>query len=161
MDFIITVINVILTIFSAVSAWNANKSYDKLKKVSIYSNTNIALLEIEKIEDVLIDLMKISNESEKRATNNRIKIKEEGEKIKKSLNTISNKLSSKDNKEIQKLLVYDGLNVEPYIDSFITGSILVDENFNIDDDFQKCQQSFKDIKNLLKDKLEGRQGCLK
>ena len=103
MDFIITVINVILTIFSAVSAWNANKSYDKLKKVSIYSNTNIALLEIEKIEDVLIDLMKISNESEKRATNNRIKIKEEGEKIKKSLNTISNKLSSKDNKEIQKL----------------------------------------------------------
>ena len=80
MDFIITMVNVILTIFSAVGAWNANKSYDKVKKVSIYSNTNIALLEMEKIEDVLIDLMKMANESERRATNNRIKIKEYGEK---------------------------------------------------------------------------------
>lgn len=46
------------------------------------------------------------------------------------------------------------IEVEKYIASFITGSILVDEKLVIDDNFNICQQKFYDMQLLIKKKLE-------
>ncbi len=59
-----------------------------------------------------------------------------------------------DYKKIQELLNTRELKVEEYIDSFITGEVLVDDKFVSDDKFSKCQNKFYEIQLLLKKKLE-------
>lgn len=58
--------------------------------------------------------------------------------------------------ETQKIIatLTEILKYEIYIDSFITGAVLIDEKLVIDDDFNKCQQAFCKIQLLIKRKLE-------
>ena len=56
--------------------------------------------------------------------------------------------------EIQNLLNTRELKVEEYIDSFITGEVLVDEKFVSDARFDEFQDRCHKVQLLLKKKLE-------
>lgn len=162
----LTFLSILCTIGSGIGAHRSIKYYKKSKQVIIYTNTNVALLEIEKIEDILIDMLGIANKSIRsssvdRGINYKNKVQENGEKIKKSINTIRKYMTSKDVEEIEMILNSEQMKVEQYIDSFITGSVLVDEEFVIDEKFNKCQEIFKSINLLVKKKLEEREENLK
>lgn len=81
-------------------------------------------------------------------------VSENGENIKNSINKIRESLPVEDSKEINQLLNSQQSKVEKYIDSFITGAVLVNESFVIDDDFNKCHEKFCEMQFLIKEKLE-------
>lgn len=99
-------------------------------------------------------MLKLGNGLRKRGTNYIREVSQNGESIKASINKIRESLTVEDFKEINDLLNSQQPKVDAYIDSFITGSVLVDENLIIDDDFNKCQQTFCDMQLLIKKKLE-------
>lgn len=153
LDFM-TIISIICTIASGIGAIKSNIYYKKSKQISIYANTNSAYIETKKIIDTLTEILKLVSEPMKRGKNYRNEVKANGEIIKKSISKIREDLTVEDNKEVNKLLNSKKLKVEIYIDSFITGSVLVDKESIIDDDFYKCQEIFRDLQLLIKGKLE-------
>ena len=48
LDTVLTIINVILTVVSAVGAWNSIKYFRKSKNLTIFAQTNKALVEVQK-----------------------------------------------------------------------------------------------------------------
>lgn len=99
-------------------------------------------------------MLKLANIKRKRGINYIKEVSKNGECIKTSINKIRECLPVEDFNEINVLLNEQQPKVEEYIDSFITGSVLIDEKFVIDDNFNKCQNVFCEIQLLLKKKLE-------
>ena len=153
-DYVITVVSVLCTIFSIIGAYKSVVYYKKSKQLTIYSNTNMAYIESQKIISTLTEMLKLSNNTRKRGTNYIREVSQNGEYIKTSINKIRESLTVDDCKEINELLNSQQIKVDVYINSFITGAVLVDEKFVIDDDFNKCQQAFCDMQLLIKRKLE-------
>lgn len=120
----------------------------------MYANTNVAFMETQKIMAAFPEILKLANNTRKRGTNYVKEVAKHGENIKKSINKIRESLPVEDCKEIQGLLNSRELKVKEYIDSFITGEVLVDEEIVIDDKFNKCQNKFCEMQLLLKKKLE-------
>lgn len=142
------------TIASGFGAWKSNIYYKKSKLLTLYANTNIAYIESQKIIATLTEMLKLGNIMRKRGTNYIKEVSSYGENIKISINRIRETMPVDDFREINELLNSQQPKVEAYIDSFITGSVLVDEEFVIDDDFNTCQQVFSEMQLLIKKKLE-------
>lgn len=142
------------TFVSIFGAYRSNAYYKKSKQLTLYANTNIAYIESQKIIATFPEILKLANHTRKRGTNYIKEVSEYGEKIKISINKIRENLSVKDFAEINEILNSQQPKVEKYIDSFITGEVLVDEKLIIDDNFNKCQQIFYKIQLLIKEKLE-------
>lgn len=153
-DYVITGVSVLCTIFSITGAYKSVVYYKKSKQLTIYSNTNMAYIESQKIISTLTEMLKLANNIRKRGTNYIREVSQNGECIKTSINKIRESLPVDDCKEINELLNSQQIKVDEYINSFITGAVLVDEKFVIDDDFNKCQQAFCDMQLLIKRKLE-------
>ncbi len=153
-DYLINGIVVLCTVFSIIGAYKANVYYKKSKQLTIYANTNTAYIESQKIIATLTEMLKLGSSLRKRGTNYIREVSQNGENIKTSLNKIRESLPVDDFKEINELLNSQQPKVEAYIDTFITGTVLVDEKLVIDDDFNKCQQTFCDMQLLIKKKLE-------
>lgn len=153
-DYTLIFISVGCTIFSIIGAYKSNAYYKKSKNLTLYANTNIAYIESQKIIATLTELLKLGNIKKKRGINYINDISNSGERIKNSINKIRESLAVEDYNEIKALLNNQQQKVEEYIDSFITGAVLVDEIFIIDDNFNMCQQTFCDIQLLIKKKFE-------
>lgn len=153
-DYLISGLGLVGTIFSLIGAYKANVYYKKSKQLTIYANTNIAFMESQKIIATLTEMLKLGNAFKKRGTNYVSEVSQNGESIKVSINKIRESLPVEDYREINDLLNSQQPKVEAYIDSFITGAVLVDEKLIVDDDFNKCQQTFCDMQLLIKKKLE-------
>ena len=153
-DYLLTAISAICTAFSIIGARKSNAYYKKSKQLTIYANTNIAYIESQKIISTLTEMLKLANSTKKRGTNYIKEVSQNGESIKISINKIRESLPVKDFKEVDELLNSQQPKIEAYIDSFITGAVLVDEKLIIDDDFNKCQQTFCNMQLLIKKKLE-------
>lgn len=153
-DYILTVISVLCTIFSIIGAYKSVAYYKKSKQLAIYANTNLAYIESQKIIASLTEMLKLASAKRTRGTNIVKEVSKHGESIKSSINKIRECLPVEDFYEIQGILDSQQLRIEMYIDSFITGSVLVDENFVIDDNFSKCQQKFCEMQLLIKKKIE-------
>lgn len=153
-DYVLTAISVGCTAFSIIGAYKSNAYYKKSKQVTIFANTNIAYIESQKIIATLTEMLKLANSARKRGTNYVKEVSQNGENIKISINKIRDSLPVEDFKEINDLLNSQQPKLERYIDSFITGAVLVDEKLVIDDDFNTCQQTFCNMQLLIKKKLE-------
>ena len=70
-------------------------------------------------------------------------------------------MSVEDFEEIKKILNSDELKVERYINSFISGSVLLNNELIIDSDFNLCQEKFYEMQTLIKKKLEDTEEKLK
>ena len=153
-DYLLIFISAICTLFSIRGACKSNAYYKKSKQLTIYANTNIAYIESQKIITTLTEMLKLGNRTKKRGINYIKEVSQNGENIKTSINKIRESLPVEDFNEIKKLLNLQQSKVEAYIDSFITGAVLVNEEFVIDDDFNMCQQAFCEMQLLIKKKLE-------
>lgn len=153
-DYVLTSVSILCTIFSIFGAHKSVAYYKKSKQLTIYANTNIAYIESQKIIATLTEMLKLANGTKKRGTNYIREVSQNGESIKTSINKIRECLSVDDYKDINELLNSQQIKVEIYIDSFITGAVLIDEKLVIDDDFNKCQQTFCNMQLLIKRKLE-------
>lgn len=150
----IAIINVVLTIVSGFGAWKSVAYYKKSKQITIYANTNIAYIECQKIIETFPNMLRLANVRNRRGINHINEICQNGQQIKISINKIRENMAVKDFEEIKKILNSDELKVEMYIDSFITGSVLVDNELIIDDKFNLCQEKFYEMQSLIKMKLE-------
>lgn len=150
----LTLISIVCTFGSAYGAYKSCVYYKKSKDLTIFANTNIAFVESQKIISTLTEMLKLANVTKKRGTNYIKEVCKSGESIKSSINKIREVMTVKDFNEIQVLLNSQEIKIERYIDSFITGAVLVDEKLIIDDEFNTCQQAFCEIQALIKRKLE-------
>lgn len=150
------IINLFLTIVSGIGAWKSITYYRESKKLTLYANTNIAFVESKNIIANLNEMLKLSNNMlTVRGRKNHIEqVCNCGESIKNSIDKIREIMSVEDYNEIKQLLNSQEIEVEKYINSFITGSILVNEKLVIDDNFNICLQKFYDMQLLIKEKLE-------
>ena len=153
-DYAITAVSVLCTVVSFIGAYKSVVYYKKSKQLTIYSNTNLAFIESQKIIATLTEMLKLANITKKRGTNYIREVSHYGESIKSSIDKIRESLPVDDCKEINELLNSQQIKVDTYINSFITGTVLVNEKFVIDDDFNNCQQTFCDMQLLIKRKLE-------
>ncbi|MBQ7574205.1 MAG: hypothetical protein IJT23_08095 [Clostridia bacterium] len=152
-DIILTVISAICTLASIIGAYRSNKYSNQSKQLNIYANTNAALIETKNIISTLTELLKLAN-NRKRGTSLLIEIRKHGEMIRDSINKIRDTLPANDVKEINNILNTQEIKIDHYINSFVTGAILVSDKLELDDDFNLCHQKFCDIQVFIKAKLE-------
>lgn len=153
-DYLLTVISIFCTVFSIIGAYKANVYYRKSKQLTIYANTNLAYTETQNIINLLTEMLKLGNSRIKRGVNYSKGVSKNGEGIKTSLNKIRGSLPVDYCKEIDGILIAEEKKIELYIDSIITGEVLVNESFIIDENFNNCQEAFREIQLFIKKKLE-------
>ena len=120
----------------------------------MYANASLAYIESQKIQALLIEMVKLSTSRKTRGVNIPAQVADNGSQIRDSINKIRDSLSAEDSKDISDMLKSQKIHVEKYIDSFISGTALVDGIVIIDDNFYSCQQVFTDMQLLLKRKME-------
>lgn len=154
-DIILTIVSAICTVVSLIGAYKSIKYYKKSKQLTVYANTNVSLVEVQKIIATFTEILKLANTARsQRGTNLAKQLATHGESIRESINVIREKLSVEDFRLIQNQLISKEMKVEEYIDSFISGSILDEGKLVIDDKFNRCQQKFYNIQQILKKRLE-------
>lgn len=154
-DIILSIVSAICTVISVIGAYKSIKYYKKSKQLTIYANTNVSLVEVQKIISTFTEILKIANPSRsQRGVNLSKQLAAYGESIRDSINVIRDKLSVEDYELIKYKLSSKELRVDAYIYSFISGAILEDGCLKIDDRFNRCQQKFYDIQQTLKRRLE-------
>ena len=154
-------IDLVLTIFSAVGAYKSNAYYKKSKQLTIYASTNSALIETQSIINMLAELLEFVGPARKRGANNAIEVSRIGSNIKKSINKIRESLQEKALIEFNSILNPEGVKIDAYIDSLITGSTCLDGNFSNDASYYACVKAFGGIQLFLKHNIENLEEKLK
>ena len=154
-DVILSIVSAICTVFSLIGAYKSIKYYKKSKQLTLYANTNVSLVEVQKIIATFTEILKLANTTRpQRGINLSKQLEAHGETIRESINLLREKLSVEDFRLIEGQLISKEMKVEMYIDSFISGEILDDGKLVIDDRFNRCQQKFYNIQQILKKRLE-------
>lgn len=153
-DYVLNVIGIICTALSIIGAYKSLAYYKKSKYLTMYANANLAYIESQKIQSILVDLLKLSTSRKIRGVNIEAQSADNASQIRESISRIRDSLTAEDSKEVSDMLKSPTLHVEKYIDSFISGAALVDGKVIIDDNFYTCQQIFTDMQLLLKRKME-------
>ena len=154
-DAILTIVSALCTVVSLIGAYKSVKYYKKSKQLTVYANTNVSLVEVQKIVATFTEILKLANTARaQRGTNLAKQLASHGESIRDSINVLREKLSVEDFKLVEEQLSSREIKVGAYIDSFISGDILVDGKLTIDYKFNFCQQKFYKIQQLLKKRLE-------
>ena len=154
-DVILSIVSAICTVVSLIGAYKSIKYYKKSKQLTLYANTNVSLVEVQKIIATFTEIIKLANTTRpQRGINLSKQLEAHGEIIRESINLLREKLSVEDFRLIEGQLISKEMKVEMYIDSFISGEILDDGKLVIDDRFNRCQQKFYNIQQILKKRLE-------
>lgn len=154
-DVILSIVSAICTVVSLIGAYKSIKYYKKSKQLTLYANTNVSLVEVQKIIATFTEILKLANTTRpQRGINLSKQLEAHGETIRESINLLREKLSVEDFRLIEGQLISKEMKVEMYIDSFISGEILDDGKLVIDDRFNRCQQKFYNIQQILKKRLE-------
>ena len=154
LNVIITVLSFASMILSITGAVKSNRYYNKNKDLITYTKTNVAVIEIQNIISVFPKILELASKANARGRNYVKELTKYGIEIKSSLNKIKEKSDSGQYKKIQEILISGELNVEKYIDSFISSDILGDGKPIIDDKFTECQNKINEIQLFLKEQLE-------
>lgn len=154
-DVILSIVSALCTVVSLIGAYKSIKYYKKSKQLTLYANTNVSLVEVQKIIATFTEILKLANTTRpQRGVNLSKQLEAHGETIRESINVLREKLSVEDFRLIEGQLISKEMKVEMYIDSFISGEILDDGKLVIDDRFNRCQQKFYNIQQILKKRLE-------
>lgn len=154
-DVILSIVSALYTVVSLIGAYKSIKYYKKSKQLTLYANTNVSLVEVQKIIATFTEILKLANTTRpQRGVNLSKQLEAHGETIRESINVLREKLSVEDFRLIEGQLISKEMKVEMYIDSFISGEILDDGKLVIDDRFNRCQQKFYNIQQILKKRLE-------
>lgn len=151
-DIVLTAVNVVLTILTAVGTYRSIRYCRKSRWLDYYARLNRALAETEKMLRVLPNLLDISSQMHyrRRGVNYRIAIGDIGKELDASLNIISSEIPLEHVSQFNSLLDKDDFHLRTYIDSIITGDIFDDNNGLDLDNYHRCQSRVLDIQEYLK-----------
>ncbi len=151
LDVVLTIINVILAVVSAFGAWNSIKYFRKSKNLTIFAQTNKALVEVQKMLIKLPEALSASNSSRrgKKGLSLHNTLCDIGKELNANLTEINSNIPTEYSDAIRQLQNKDGFNLRAYINSYISGEVV--QNNGIDsDDFNICQARLLEIQDYLK-----------
>lgn len=147
LDVVLTIINVILAVVSALGAWNSIKYFRKSKNLTIFAQTNKALVEVQKMLIKLPEALSASNSSRrgKKGLSLHNTLCDIGQELNANLTEINSNIPTEYSDAIRQLQNKDGFNLQAYI----SGEAV--QNNGIDsDDFNVCQARLLEIQDYLK-----------
>lgn len=147
-DTVLTIVNVILTIATGYGAYNANKAYQKSKNLTIYTNSNKALMEVQKMLTNLPGALNAVKRSGTKGHNGVKLLQEVGNVLNESLNEIMKDIPSDSYLAINELIVKDGFDLRQYINSYISGDGY-DELQESNKKYSLFQSRLMEIQNYL------------
>lgn len=152
---LITYVNWFATIVSCIGAFMAVKYYRKSRLLTIYANTNIVFIEIEKMLNKLTDALAATNRSAqiRRGVNLKYTIYEIGKDLSSSYNTIRKNIPMTYSKKLFQLENYASFNLQDYINSYVSGTALQEDNTLDSMHFVMCQEQLKRMQEYLKQKI--------
>lgn len=156
LSIVLTAVNVILTILSAIGTYRSIRYYKKSKRLASLAKANRSLAEIEKMLNRLPDLFDITYQirCRKRGYNYPIALCEVGKDLDNSLNRILSEMPLKNMDEFNRLLEKDGFSLRAYIHSIINGEVLNEENGIRLDEYSRCQNRLLDMQMYLRNMVE-------
>lgn len=155
-DIVLTAVNVVLTILTAVGTYRSIRYYRKSRWLNYYAKLNRALAETEKMLRVLPKLLDVSSKMHyrRKGINYSIAIGDVGKELDASLNVISSELPLEYVSQFKSLLDKEGFHLRTYINSIITGDVIHDDKGLNMEDYHCCQSMILDIQVFLKMVIE-------
>lgn len=156
LSIVLTAVNVILTILSAIGTYRSLRYYKKSKRLASLVKANQSLAEVEKMLNRIPDLLDISYQirCRKRGYNYHIALCEVGKELYASLNQILSEMPLKNADEFNSLLEKDGFSLRDYINSIINGDVLNEEDGIRLEEYSRCQNRLLDMQMYLRNMVE-------
>ena len=150
-DIVLTVINVILTFFSGVGAYKSIKYFRKSRNLTIYAQTNKALIEIQKMLSKLPEALSASNMGMrgKKGFSLQNTLCNIGQELNSSLIEIRSSLPSEYTQEFGRLQDDTSFSLQKYINSFISGEAVTEKGIN-STEYNLCQTRLVAMQDYLK-----------
>ena len=60
-DIILSIVSALCTVVSLIGAYKSIKYYKKSKQLTLYANTNVSLVEVQKIIATFTEILKLAN----------------------------------------------------------------------------------------------------
>ena len=151
LDITLTIIDVILAIASGLGAYKSVKYFRKSKKLTIFAQTNKALVEIQKMLIKLPEALSASNSSRrgKKGLSLRHTLCDIGQELNVNLNEINSNIPAEYSDQFRQLQNKDGFNLQVYINSYISGDAVKDNGID-SEDFNSCQARLLEMQDYLK-----------
>ena len=151
LDIPITIINVILAIVSGLGAYKSVKYFRKSKNLTIFVQTNKALVEIQKMLIKLPEALSASNSSRrgKKGLSLHNTLCDIGRELNANLNEINSNIPAEYSDQIRQLQNKAGFNLQAYINSYISGDAVKDNGID-SEDFNSCQARLLEMQDYLK-----------
>lgn len=152
LDIGLTVINVVLAIFSMVGAGKSIKYYKKSKNLTIFAKTNKALIEVQKMLTKLPEALYAVNKAknkQKKGFNPGYKLCSIGQDLNRSLIEINSNIPPEYTKAIRNLQSKEEFDLQTYINSYISGEAIIEDSID-SDKYNLCQKRLNEIQDYLK-----------
>lgn len=154
-------LNIVATIISAIctaiAVYNALKSkgyYEKSRDLIKYKDINTANLECDSIKDIFRKLPTLANEEISRGKNVDIEVADCGDRIKASINEIRKSMYDKEYNDVIELLDSENKELMRYVDSLISGGVVNNNKFIVNDEFYMCQSKIDKLQELIKRRFD-------
>lgn len=157
------IINIVLTVISAVGAYNSIRYFKKSKHITIYAQSREALNELGEMLKLLPEALALAL-TEKKGFNPENAVSEKGTELSKHLNAIMSAIPSEYSADFRALQKYEAFDLEQYIRSFIDKSAVIEENGRKTlgkIDFDICQKQLREMQEFLKKKIAEEEEKLK
>lgn len=150
-DIVLTVINVILTFFSGVGAYKSIKYFRKSRNLTIYAQTNKALIEIQKMLCKLPEALSASSMGMrgKKGFSLQNTLGNIGRELNSSLIEIRSSLPSVYTSEFGRLQDDRSFSLQKYINSLISGEAVTENGLDLDK-YNLCQNRLMTLQDNLK-----------
>ena len=150
-DSILTGINILLTIISGIGAYKSVKYFRKSRNLTIFAQTNKALIEIQKMLIKLPEALTASNMAMrgKKGMNLQNRICNIGQELNISLTEIGANIPSEYSEKFRELQNDGIFNLQVYINSYISGEAVKIDQID-SDDYNLCQQRLVSMQEYLK-----------
>lgn len=151
-DIVLTAINVILAIVSGIGAYKSVKYFRKSHNLAIYAQTNVVLIEIQKMLLKLPEALSACNKVKrgKKGFNLQKTLCDIGEELNKSLTEIGSNIPTEYLKEFRDLQNEGTFNLQIYINSYINGEVLK-ENTIDSNEYALCHARLTAMHDYLKE----------
>lgn len=162
-DIIILIINILIAIASGVGAFNSIRYFKKSKHITIYAQTNQTLNELSEMLRLLPEALAATT-NPKRGFSVENAIRDVGTQLSAHLNEIMSAIPTEYSAEFQTLQKTDTFILEQYINSFIDGSAIVEEDERKTlqrTSFDTCQERLRAMQAFLKQKISEEEEKLK
>lgn len=159
---ILTVINIILTVVSAVGAFKSIAYYKKSKKLEILTQSNKSLIEIQKMLKKLQDALSASNKasSVRKGFSLKNTLRDIGKELDNSLREIEFSIPTEYIYEFKKIQKDGSFDLHIYINSYISGEAIKEDVIS-SREYNLCQIRLIEIERWLKKVISDNEEKLK